>query len=144
MFKLILFMIIVFNTVSSTIVHAQDARHEAMKAKMDSIKNVHLEKLAQVKKEIFEKQQTIYERIEKSNAENTIIINEKIYSTKDSIDIKTHSGLEVQVEGEGNTIIIERQGDRNSVIVSQSGKGNTASINNTTQKQPKKENEKKL
>lgn len=141
MFKLILFMIIVFNTVPSIKGLAQEARHEAMKAKMDSIKEAHLERSAQIKKEIFDRQQAIHERIEKSNAENTIIINGKTYSAKDSLEMKSYPGIEVKVEGESNSLIIENKGDKNTIIVSQSGQGNKASVNSISKTQPKKENE---
>ncbi|GAB2631212.1 curlin repeat-containing protein [Belliella aquatica] len=134
-------MIIVFNTIPASIAQAQSARHDETRARMDSLRNAHIQRADALKKEMLERHQALQERIQKPNAENVVIINGKVYSAKDSLEIKMQPGMEIEVKGDGNAVIIESKGNNNSVIISQSGSGNKVSVNNNTQNQPKKEHE---
>jgi hypothetical protein len=141
MYRLLILMIIVFNSTFGQPVQAQDSKSESIKAHLDSIKAAHLEKAAQLKSEIMEKQEAYQKAIKDAYSKNIVIINGQIYYAKDSLDVKLESGAEIHIRGESNQVMIESRGEGNTVKVTQSGKENKVSISQTSPKQTKKEDE---
>ncbi|MCH7398375.1 curlin repeat-containing protein [Belliella sp. DSM 107340] len=141
MLKFLIFMMIVFSTGITSKVYAQESNSEDIKAYADSVRNAHLERAELLKKEIKEKQAAYRAAMKAANSTgNTVVINNKFYTSKDSLQIDTHEGVKVKSMGEGNKIIIDNNGEKSTVIVTQSGNGNSASVSQSTTK-PKKANQ---
>ncbi|MCH7414661.1 hypothetical protein MM213_14265 [Belliella sp. R4-6] len=141
--KSLVFMMIVFNTGISGKLYSQEMNSEEVKAHMDSVRAKHLERVQLLRKEMLDKHYSQKHLVQSTNnSENTLVINGKLYTSKDSIEIASQDGLHVKSYGKGNNVIVNTNEIESSVIVNQTGNGNKATVsqNNNKPKTTKKEN----
>ncbi|MCH7410367.1 hypothetical protein MM239_13245 [Belliella sp. DSM 111904] len=127
MYKLILIMIIVFNTATGGAANAQESNTEAATSRIDSLRQAHMARAAKMRQEIMERQAALRKDVASVEGENIVIIDGEVFTDKDSLEVNREGESEVKVKGNANSVIIENKG-AGTVSIVQSGSGNSAIV----------------